>query len=107
MKSMNVARQFSEVPVGRFSCDCPDSDERPTLPYSASTSATFPLPNQQEVTRQLVLFRRLMTNRVTVGPDTPLSPLEECRKLMLEVSRGADKFIAALEDGYRTRYTLR
>ncbi len=67
----------------------------------------LPLTNQQEVTRQLVLFRRLMTNKVTIGPDTPLPPLDECRKLMLEVSRGANKFIATLEDGYRTKYPLR
>jgi hypothetical protein len=69
--------------------------------------SNLPLPNQQEVTRQLVLFRRLMTNKVTIGPDTPLPSAPECGKLMLEVSRGANKFIAVLEDGYRTRYPLR
>ncbi|MEX3937408.1 hypothetical protein AB4Y32_37720 [Paraburkholderia phymatum] len=69
--------------------------------------SNLPLPNLGDITRQLVLFRRLMTNKVTIGPDTPLPSAAERRQLMLEVSRGANRFIATLEDGYRSRYPLR
>ncbi|KAJ3473104.1 hypothetical protein NLI96_g13128 [Meripilus lineatus] len=69
--------------------------------------STLPLPNISDITRQLVLFRKLMTNKVTIGPDSPLPPAADRRSLMFEVSRGANKFIAVLEDGYRKRYPLR
>lgn len=66
----------------------------------------LPLPNQQALMRQLVLFRRLMTAKVTVGPNTVFPPEPERRALLLEVSRGANRFVSALEDGYRKCYPL-
>ncbi|MBU9196035.1 hypothetical protein KTD33_16030 [Burkholderia gladioli] len=69
--------------------------------------ANLPLPNLADVTRQQVLFRKLMTNKVTIGPDSALPSADDRRSLMLEVARGANRFIAVIEDGYRQRYPLR
>lgn len=66
----------------------------------------LPLPNPNDLMRQLVIFRRLMTNRVTIGPDSPFPAETERRTLLLEVSRGANRFVSTIEDGYRQRYPV-
>jgi hypothetical protein len=66
----------------------------------------LPLPSQEAVMRQLVRFRRLMTAKVTVGPNTPFPSEPERRSFLRDVSRGANRLVSALEDGYRRRYPL-
>jgi hypothetical protein len=67
----------------------------------------LPLANHPEVMNQLVAFRRVMTNKVTIGPTAPFPNESERQLLLRELSRSANKLVIQLEAGYRLRYPLK